>query len=209
MNDKPTLSEMFNRDSPRGRPVPDGGQETQPPLGEQTDTAYRHRLATVCRPVPAPGRSPLYLGNGPSTASDSYGPDGDADEGPSDPSVFSHVISMNTAPYDLTTDHHPLKDGSGNSEEEFDAAIEAARRAYRAEEGPVLINCAAGISRSTTVMATTLAAENPVQFTFASAVEHIREVRRRASPARALQDHARRYLNYHAPSAVEDDPEHV
>ncbi|MFT4947893.1 MAG: hypothetical protein ACI9CA_000011 [Natronomonas sp.] len=161
-------------------------------------------LDTVCREVPAPGRSPLYLGNGESTASESYGPDGDPDEGPSDPSAFSHVISLNAEPYDLVTDHHPLTDGPGNSDEAFDAAVDAARRAYRAEQGPVLINCAAGVSRSTTVMATVLAAENPTTFTFASAVEHIRERRPPVNPADALKRHARRYLNHHAPSAVEE-----
>jgi hypothetical protein len=207
MTDQPTLSELFNTEEPSDHGIPNSGPTQRTTLPDDVPTQVHTFGTMVCREVPVPGRSPLYLGNGTSTDPEAYHPEADTDDAPANPEAFSHVVSMNKQPYSLTTDHHPLNDGPGNSDSEFDAAVEAARRAYRAEEGPVLINCAAGISRSTTVMAATVAAENPSLYTFASAVEHIRDQRPHACPAKALQRHAHRYLRENAPEgALKDDP---
>ncbi|MEZ3165127.1 dual specificity protein phosphatase family protein [Halorubrum sp. RMP-47] len=58
----------------------------------------------------------------------------------------------------MTTHHHPLDDGPGNDWTVFARAVDTAHRLYR-QDGSVLIHCTAGISRSSTVIATVLAAE--------------------------------------------------
>jgi len=102
-----------------------------------------------------------------------------------------HVVSVNKNATWATTDHHPLKDGFINDQEEFSAAVETTREHIRAD-GTVIVNCAAGISRSSTVIATALAAEE--NRSFAAVVEEIKETRRRARPHPKLKLNAYAYL---------------
>jgi protein-tyrosine phosphatase len=102
-----------------------------------------------------------------------------------------HVVTVNRQPTGATTDHHPLRDGYVNDQAEFTAAVETLRQRFR-ESGEVLVHCAAGISRSTTVLATTLAVEENVSFR--DAVEEVQTYRERARPHPKLQVSALSYL---------------
>ncbi len=106
------------------------------PIGHVEDTPVIRRV----------GKQNLYLGN-----------EHAADPGQHDQS-FRYVLSLSTNDHPLTTHHHPLDDGPGNDWTEFEAAVDTARRLSR-RDCPVLIHCKAGISRSSAVIATALAAE--------------------------------------------------
>jgi atypical dual specificity phosphatase len=75
---------------------------------------------------------------------------------------FDAVVSVSTDASPLTTHHHPLTDGGGNDWAAFAAAVDAVRRLSRT--GDVLVNCKAGVSRSTAVLATAVAAERGASF---------------------------------------------
>lgn len=92
------------------------------------------------------GEQKLYVGNKHA-----------ADSGQYDQS-FRYVVSVSTNEYPLTTHHHPLGDGAGNDWTVFERAVDTARRLYR-QEGSILINCTAGVPRSSTVIPTVLAAD--------------------------------------------------
>lgn len=121
-----------------------------------------------------------------------------ANSGGVDPANFAtmnldpaYVVSVNHRPSDATTDHHPLKDGYVNDRQEFRGAVEATRNRLQ-KSGSVIVNCAAGISRSTTVSATAIAAqEGP---TFDAVAKEIRETRPRAHPHPKLRLNAYAYL---------------
>lgn len=102
-----------------------------------------------------------------------------------------YVVSLNRTATGATTDHFPLKDGYVNDQQEFTAAVNTTRKHIR-DEGTVIVNCAAGISRSSTVLATAIAAEDDVSFE--AAVEEIKETRPRARPHPKLQLNAYAYL---------------
>lgn len=102
-----------------------------------------------------------------------------------------HVVSLNRTATGATTDHHPLKDGYVNDQQEFTAAVETTRKHIQ-DEGIVIVNCAAGISRSSTVLATAIAAEDDISFE--TAVEEIKKTRPRARPHPKLQLNAYAYL---------------
>jgi atypical dual specificity phosphatase len=121
-----------------------------------------------------------------------------ANEGAIDPDNLStmglsieHVISVNHTATRATTDHHPLKDGYVNDQQDFTEAVETTREKIR-NGGSVIVNCAAGISRSSTVIATAIAAEDGVSFE--DAVEEIKDTRPRAQPHPKLQLNAYAYL---------------
>lgn len=105
---------------------------------------------------------------------------------------FETVVSLTLESEPLTDVHHPLKDGPGNTQAAFDAAVDDAREALRSE-GTVLIHCAAGISRSTTVLSTAVAAEEDREFD--EVVEEVRESRSEVAPNAALRYLARQYLD--------------
>jgi len=69
-----------------------------------------------------------------------------------------YVVSVNQTATEVTTDHHPLKDGYVNDQQQFRNAVAATRNSIR-NEGTVLVNCSVGVSRSATVIATAIAAE--------------------------------------------------
>jgi len=101
------------------------------------------------------------------------------------------VVTVNDTATWATTDHHPLKDGHINAQDKFSAAVEATRRNIRAE-GTVVVNCSAGISRSATVIATAIAAEETISLE--AAIEAIQATRPRANPHPKLQLNAYAYL---------------
>ena len=105
--------------------------------------------------------------------------------------TFDHVLSVCREECPLTTHHHPLYDGTETDWPEFERAVDAARRLYRSE-GSVLIHCKAGISRSTTILATTLAAEEEREFRDALAI--VQDARPIAMPHPALHEMAVIYL---------------
>ncbi|MDH5021693.1 protein-tyrosine phosphatase family protein [Halobacterium rubrum] len=105
---------------------------------------------------------------------------------------FEYVVTVSRDREPMTTAYYPMRDGQGNDPEAFAEAVKSARYYYRSP-GKVLVHCEAGISRSTTVIATVLVAEKQAR-SFAHAVEQVREVRPDARPADALIDAAEQYL---------------
>lgn len=78
---------------------------------------------------------------------------------------FDRVISLAKEKYTTPSDnliHHPLRDGE-NDFEDFADAVDAVRDALQSDDS-VLVHCQAGASRSVTVLATALAAENETEF---------------------------------------------
>ncbi|ERG88490.1 MAG: putative protein-tyrosine phosphatase [halophilic archaeon J07HX5] len=94
------------------------------------------------------GERNLYLGNKHAAAPEQHD------------QSFRYVVSVSTEDYPLTTHHHPLDDGPGNDWATFASAVDTARKLLQQDDS-VLVHCAAGISRSSTVIATVLAAEEP------------------------------------------------
>ncbi|KTG11620.1 phosphatase [Haloprofundus marisrubri] len=71
---------------------------------------------------------------------------------------FHAVLSVTDEEHPLTTHHRPLVDGYDAEWSSFEGALDTARQLYRTDR-PTLIHCKAGISRSSTVVAATLAIE--------------------------------------------------
>ena len=105
--------------------------------------------------------------------------------------TFEYVLSASSEAYPLTTHHRPLTDGPGNAWTAFEDAVDTARRLYR-REGSLLVHCRAGISRSTTLVATALAAEEDRRFRDALAL--VQDARPAALPHPALHELAVVYL---------------
>lgn len=104
---------------------------------------------------------------------------------------LSHVVALNSRPGEETTDHHEIRDGRINNPELFAKAVDVARKRYR-QDGSVMISCAAGISRSATVAATILSAEENMNFD--AAVAEIQKHRKRADPHPKLKVNGLYYL---------------
>ncbi len=125
------------------------------------------------------GDRDLYLGN----------------EFAADPGYHDHdlefVLSATHEARPLTTHHHPLTDGRGNEWAAFEAAVDDARRLSR-RDGSLLVHCKAGVSRSTTILATALAAEEGREFADALAI--VQDARPFATPNPALVELAVIYL---------------
>ena len=105
--------------------------------------------------------------------------------------TFDHVLSVCREKCPLTTHHQPLHDGPETDWPAFERAVDTARRLYR-NEGSMLVHCKAGISRSTTILATTLAAEEDMAFR--EALVLVQEARPFAVPHPALHELAVVYL---------------
>ena len=84
-----------------------------------------------------------------------------------------------------------MKDGYVNDQQKFTAAVETTREKIQTD-GSVVVNCSACISRSSTLIATAIAAEGGLSFE--AAVEETRETRPRARPHPKLQLNAYVYL---------------
>lgn len=102
-----------------------------------------------------------------------------------------YVVSVNGTATAATTDHYPLKDQYVNDHQQFSHAVAATRNRMRSD-GTVLVNCSVGVSRSATVIATAIAAEDGLSFD--AAVAEIRDHRPRANPHPKLQLNAYAYL---------------
>jgi len=102
-----------------------------------------------------------------------------------------YIVTVNETATAATTDHYPLKDEHVNDHQKFSAAVETTRTHIRSE-GTVLVNCSVGVSRSATVIATAIAAEDMMSFD--AAVAEIRKHRPRANPHPKLQLNAYAYL---------------
>lgn len=105
--------------------------------------------------------------------------------------MFEFVVSVSSEAQPLTTHHRPLTDGPGNEWGAFENAVDTARQCYR-RNGATLIHCTAGISRSSTLVATTLAAEEGLSFR--EALERVHDARPLAIPNPALHELAVVYL---------------
>jgi protein-tyrosine phosphatase len=103
----------------------------------------------------------------------------------------AHVVTVNKQATAATTDFHPLSDARVNDQSEFDAAVAATRRRHR-QDGSLLVHCAAGISRSVTVAATSLAAEEDSPFD--AALDTVTTYREAGRPHPKLEINAYRYL---------------
>ena len=102
-----------------------------------------------------------------------------------------YIITVNETATAATTDHYPLKDEHVNDHQKFSAAVGTTRAHIRSEK-TVLVNCSVGLSRSSTVIATAIAAED--ELSFDAAVAEIRDHRLRANPHPKLQLNAYAYL---------------
>jgi hypothetical protein len=142
---------------------PDDAVETIP---ADSDPGIEHPQALAVRI----GDRQVWLGNG----------------GAAEPNHLSElgvepdrVVSLTRHQTGATTDHYPLTDAVINNQSVFAKAVETTRRCYR-QGTVVLVHCAAGISRSATVVATTLAAEEDYSLT--RAIDTVEQYRRRADP---------------------------
>lgn len=95
------------------------------------------------------GERDLYIGNARAADADRTG------------CSFDYVLSTTSDRRPLTTHHHPLVDGDEAEWRAFEAAADAARRLVR-RDGSLLVHCKAGVSRSSALLATALAAEERV-----------------------------------------------
>lgn len=109
--------------------------------------------------------------------------------------TFEYVLSATRDERPRTTHHHPLHDGPDTDWSAFEAAVETARQLYK-REGTLLIHCKAGISRSSALSATVIAAEENRPFSDALAV--VQETRLHAVPHPALHELAVVYLAAHS-----------
>ena len=168
-----------------GEPAPDGGRPTDGEQGsdvdgQATDDPPANTSGRFDPVVVRVGSRELFLG----------------DRAAADPAVhdraFGTVVSLTLRSRPLTTHHHPLRDGPGNEYGAFAAAVDDTRAALDDGEGSVLVHCAAGISRSSTVITTAVAAEEGRAFD--DMLEELRQHRERASPHPALRALAREYL---------------
>lgn len=105
--------------------------------------------------------------------------------------TFRYVLSATSEATPMTTHHRPLHDGEGNDWQAFASAVETARELYRSE-GDVLVHCKGGISRSATLLATTLAAEE--DHTLRQALDIVQTARPAATPNPILHELAVFYL---------------
>ncbi|WP_435364467.1 protein-tyrosine phosphatase family protein [Haloarchaeobius sp. DYHT-AS-18] len=125
------------------------------------------------------GERELYLGN--AAAADHEAHD----------RAFAFVLSLTADSHPSTTHHRPLRDGPGNEWRAFREALETARELSR-RQGSLLVHCKAGVSRSSAVLATMLAAKEGRRFR--EALELVQQARPVAMPHPALHELAVVYL---------------
>ena len=92
---------------------------------------------------------------------------------------FETVVSLTAEKYPCTTHHHPLVDGPAHEWDGFKTVVETVRRRSRLDED-VLVHCNAGVSRSTAVLATAIAAET--ERSFRASLTTIQRARQSAVP---------------------------
>lgn len=104
---------------------------------------------------------------------------------------FDAVLTVRSEREGTTTHHRPLVDGDEATWERFAAAVDDGRRLFTAD-GSLLVHCTAGISRSTAVLSTMLAAEE--RRTFHDALTEVQTVRPQAVPHPRLHELGVYYL---------------
>jgi atypical dual specificity phosphatase len=105
--------------------------------------------------------------------------------------TFDAVLSVSSDSYPATTHHRPLTDSADAEWQSFADAVETGRELV-VESGSLLIHCRAGISRSTAVLATTLAAVDDRPFR--DALETVLDARPAAMPHPRLHELGVLYL---------------
>lgn len=111
------------------------------------------------------------------------------------------VVSVNRQSTAATTDHHPLRDGYMNEYPDFVDAVTATRKRIQTGD-ETIVNCSVGVSRSATVIATSVAAAEGKSFS--DVIKGIRENRERANPHLKLRFSAFAYL-----ACQDDRPEEL
>lgn len=104
---------------------------------------------------------------------------------------FDHVVSLTADPRPATTYHRPLVDGYDVEWPRFADAVDTTRRLHRTD-GSVLVHCKAGVSRSSAVLASTLAAAEGRRFR--DALSEVQAARPIAMPHPGLHEQAVCYL---------------
>lgn len=104
---------------------------------------------------------------------------------------FDHVVSLTADPQPATTYHRPLVDGYDVEWARFADAVDTTRRLH-GTDGSVLVHCKAGVSRSSAVLASTLAAAEGRRFR--DALSEVQAARPIAMPHPGLHEQAVCYL---------------
>ena len=104
---------------------------------------------------------------------------------------FDFVCSATSEPFPTTTHHCPLQDGPGNTWKTFERAVDTTRE-LSTRDGSLLVHCNAGISRSATLLATAIAAEEDRQLR--DALDIVQQARPLATLHPALHRSAVVYL---------------
>jgi protein-tyrosine phosphatase len=92
--------------------------------------------------------------------------------------------------------HTPLIDGSGNSQEDFNEAVNRALNCIE-EYGAVLVHCSAGISRSSAVVSTIIAEKENISFN--EAFNLVKSNKPNVNPAPELIKLSKEYLDETCP----------
>lgn len=132
------------------------------------------------------GDRELYLGNGHAVNDDE--------------TLFEHVLSLTAEPNSASTHHRPLVDGDGNDWAAFERAVDTAWELL-GRDGSTLVHCKHGISRSSAVIATAIAAEEAI--TFREALDVVHDVWPHAVPHPRLHEQAIVYLTSRSGAGVE------
>lgn len=108
------------------------------------------------------------------------------------------IVNVSKSSFEEDEYHFPLNDGAfdsgGNSQQEFAEVVNLVREHIQNNER-IFIHCAAGESRSVSVLSTALAAEHKREFD--SVRDELMKIRRSDyEPAESLQKKARTYLRH-------------
>lgn len=107
------------------------------------------------------------------------------------------TVNVSKTSFDTDDYHIPLNDGAydgGNSPQDFAEAVNAVREHIQSSE-QVFVHCAVGQSRSVSVLATAIAAEDNREFD--AVRDELMDIRGSfTEPANSLQSKARTYLRH-------------
>lgn len=172
---RPLLETVTADEPPSWEADPASGAYVRP-IGHVEDRPVVRRIAD----------RDLYVGNAHAAVPGRVGRECDRPE-------FDHVLTVSRDAQPLTTHHRPLVDGADCDWAAFERAVDAARRLSR--DSALLVHCRAGISRSSAVAATALAAEEGRRF--ADALDLVQDARKHAIPHPRLHELGVAYLGAH------------